>query len=282
MREQARQTEPRVSKADLLLDKKSRGEKIVVVTAYDAPTARIEAAAGVDAILVGDSVGVNILGYAHEREVTLADMAHHIAAVRRGAPDIYLIGDLPYATYDAPDQALESARRLRDAGADCVKFEGAQPDVVAALTAAGFDVCCHLGLESQHQDVKRRQGRTAHAAAKLYRDALALDAAGQKFLVLELVPRELALRITRAVRAATIGIGAGPETDGQVLVVNDLAGVTTRDFKHNRRYGRIGAALSDAVGAYAKDVRAGAFPGPEHGFEMADEERAGFEKLIAD
>ncbi len=268
-----------MSKADLFLEKKRRGEKIVVVTAYDAPTARIEAEAGVDIILVGDSVGVNVLGYAHEREVTLADMAHHIAAARRGAPDIYLIGDLPYATYDTPEQALKSARVLRAAGADCVKFEGAQPDVVAALTAAGFDVCGHLGLESQHQEVKRRQGKTADAAAKLYDDALDADAAGQKFLVLELVPQELAARISRSVTAATIGIGAGPETDGQVLVVNDLAGVTTRDFKHNRRYGEIGASLRAAVGAYAAEVRAGVFPGPEQSFHMAEEERAAFERM---
>jgi 3-methyl-2-oxobutanoate hydroxymethyltransferase len=268
-----------VSKADLFLDKKRRGEKIVVVTAYDAPTARIEVEAGVDIILVGDSVGVNVLGYAHEREVTLADMAHHIAAVRRGAPDVYLIGDLPFATYDTPEQALTSSRLLRDAGADCVKFEGAQPDVVAALTAAGFDVCGHLGLESQHQEVKRRQGKTAAAAAKLLDDALAGDAAGQKFLVLELVPRELAARISRSVRAATIGIGAGPDVDGQVLVVNDLAGVTTRDFKHNRRYADIGAALRAAVGAYAAEVRAGAFPGPAQSFHMAEDERAAFERM---
>jgi 3-methyl-2-oxobutanoate hydroxymethyltransferase len=271
-----------LSRADALLEKKRRGEKIVVVTAYDAPTARIEAEAGVDAILVGDSVGVNILGYAHEREVTLADMAHHIAAVKRGAPDVYLIGDLPYATYDTPAQALTSARVLRDAGADCVKFEGAQPDVVAALSAAGFDVCGHLGLESQHQEIKRRQGKTAEAAAKLYADALAGDAAGQKFLVLELVPEELAERISRAVHAATIGIGAGKLTDGQVLVVNDLAGLTTRDFKHNRRYGQIGAALRAAVDAYAAEVRAGRFPGPEHGFHMAEDERNRFARLIGD
>ncbi|MGJ0506580.1 MAG: 3-methyl-2-oxobutanoate hydroxymethyltransferase [Methylocystis sp.] len=269
-----------MSKADLFLDKKRRGEKIVVITAYDAPTARIEAEAGVDIILVGDSVGVNVLGYAHEREVTLADMSHHIAAVRRGAPDMYIIGDLPFATYDTPGQAIASSRILRDAGADCVKFEGAQPDVVAALTAEGFDVCGHLGLESQHQDVKRRQGKTAEAAAKLFADALAADAAGEMFLVLELVPQELAGAITRAVKAATIGIGAGPETDGQVLVVNDLAGVTARDFRHNRRYGRIGAELRAAIDAYSSEVRAGAFPGPEHGFHMAEEERAAFEKLI--
>ncbi|MDJ0450173.1 3-methyl-2-oxobutanoate hydroxymethyltransferase [Methylocystis sp. JR02] len=269
-----------MSKADPFLEKKRRGEKLVVVTAYDAPTARIEAEAGVDIILVGDSVGVNVLGYAHERDVTLADMAHHIAAVRRGAPQIYIIGDLPYATYDTPEMALASARVLRDAGADCVKFEGAQPDVVAALTAAGFDVCGHLGLESQHQEVKRRQGKTAEAAARLYDDALAGDAAGQKFLVLELVPSELAGCISRAVRAVTIGIGAGTETDGQVLVVNDLAGVTAREFKHNRRYGDIGAALRAAVGAYARDVRGGAFPGPEHAFQMAADERAAFDKWL--
>ncbi len=269
-----------MSKADVFLEKKRRGEKIVVVTAYDAPTAHIEAEAGVDIILVGDSVGMNVLGYAHEREVTLSDMAHHIAAVRRGARDVYIIGDLPYATYDTPEQAITNSAILRDAGADCVKFEGAQPDVVAALTAEGFDVCGHLGLESQHQDVKRRQGKTAEAAAKLYADALAADAAGQKLLVLELVPDEVADAISRAVRAATIGIGAGPLTDGQVLVVHDLAGVTTREFKHNRRYGQIGAALRAAVGAYAADVRAGTFPGPEHGFHMADDERALFEGRI--
>jgi 3-methyl-2-oxobutanoate hydroxymethyltransferase len=271
-----------LSNASTFLDMKRRGEKIVVVTAYDAPTARIEVEAGVDIILVGDSVGVNILGYAHEREVTLADMAHHIAAVRRGAPEIYIIGDLPYATYDTPEQAIESSRVLRDAGADCVKFEGAEPEIVRALTAAGFDVCCHLGLESQHHDVKRRQGKTAQAAAKLLGDALALDAAGQKFLVLELVPHELAARVTRAVKAATIGIGAGAATDAQVLVVNDLAGITTREFKHNRRYGAVGAALREAVAAYARDVRAGVFPAEEHAFHMADDERAAFERAMRD
>ncbi|MGJ0427127.1 3-methyl-2-oxobutanoate hydroxymethyltransferase [Methylocystis sp.] len=264
--------------ASTFLDMKRRGEKIVVVTAYDAPTARIEAEAGVDIILVGDSVGVNVLGYAHEREVTLADMAHHIAAVRRGAPEIYIIGDLPYATYDTPQQAIESSRLLREAGANCVKFEGAQLEIMRALTAAGFDVCSHLGLESQHHDVKRRQGKTAQAAAKLYDDALALDAAGQKFVVLELVPQELAARITQAIGAPTIGIGAGAATDGQVLVVNDLAGITAREFKHNRRYGAVGAALREAVEAYARDVRAGLFPAEEHAFHMADDERSAFER----
>jgi 3-methyl-2-oxobutanoate hydroxymethyltransferase len=264
------------TKASHFLEMKRRGEKIVVVTAYDAPTARIEARVGVDIILVGDSVGVNVLGYAHEREVTLADMTHHIAATRRGAPDIYLIGDLPYATYDDARAALASARALRDAGADCVKFEGARPELVAALKDAGFDVCCHLGLESQHQLEKRRQGKTAAAARKLLTDALALDAAGQDFIVLELVPIELAERVTRASRAPTIGIGAGAGADGQVLVVNDLAGITEREYRHNRRYGAVGETLRAALAAYADDVRAGRFPGAEHGFQMTPEELAAF------
>jgi 3-methyl-2-oxobutanoate hydroxymethyltransferase len=269
-----------MTKASRFVEMKRRGERIVVVTAYDAPTARLEVEAGVDIILVGDSVGVNVLGYAHEREVTLSDMAHHIAAVRRGAPEIYLIGDLPYATYDTAAQALESAKALCDAGADCVKFEGARVELVEALKGAGFDVCCHIGLESQHQDEKRRQGRTAQAALKLLADAQALDAAGQDFLVLELIPDELAARITQTLRAPTIGIGAGAAASGQVLVVNDLAGLTRREFKHNRRYGAIGDALRAAVAAYAADVRSGRFPAPEHAFRMPPEERAAFERAL--
>jgi 3-methyl-2-oxobutanoate hydroxymethyltransferase len=258
---------------------KSRGDRIAVVTAYDAPTAALEVEAGADLLLVGDSVGVNVLGYAHECEVTLDDIVHHLAAVRRGAPNTYIITDLPYATYDTPAQAIDSARRLRDAGADCVKFEGGRREIAQALTQAGFDLCGHLGLESQHQPVKRRQGRDAAAATKIYDDACALDAVGAKFLVLELVPQELAGRITRDIGAVTIGIGSGPETDGQVLVVNDLAGMTRRDFRHNRRYGTIGAAMRDAVAAYVQDVRAGAFPGPEHAFQMPPEELAAFKRI---
>ena len=260
-------------------DMKRRGAKIVVITAYDAPTARTEVEAGVDIVLVGDSVGVNMLGYAHEREVTLADMAHHIAAARRGAPDTYLIGDLPYASYDTSGQAVASAKLLGEAGADCVKFEGARPEIVMALKDAGFDVCCHLGLESQRQLKKRRQGGTAQAARKLLEDAAALDAAGQDFIVLELIPMEVAERITRASRAPTIGIGAGPGADGQVLVVNDLAGITEREFKHNRRYGAVGAALRAAVAAYVVDVRDGSFPGTEHAFRLAPDEFAAFEQM---
>ena len=263
-------------------DKKRRGEKIVVVTAYDAPTARAAAEAGVDIILVGDSVGAAVLGYAHEREVTLSDMSHHIAAARRGAPDTYIIGDLPYATYETQEQAIASARSLRDAGANCVKFEGARPELARALKAEEIDVCGHVGLESQHQAQKRRQGKTASAALKLVDDARALDDAGQDFIVLELIPEEVAATITRTIKAPTIGIGAGAQTDGQVLVVHDLAGITRREFKHNRRYGALGDALRSALGAYAADVRSGDFPGPEHSFRLSAEEREAFDRALAE
>jgi len=268
-------------KATHFADMKRRGEKIVVVTAYDAPTAQAAAEVGVDIILVGDSVGVNVLGYAHEREVTLSDMSHHIAAARRGAPETYIIGDLPYATYKTESQALASAKSLRDAGANCVKFEGARAELVRALKAADIDVCGHVGLESQHQEQKRRQGKMATAALKLLEDARALDAAGQDFIVLELVPEELAATITREIGAPTIGIGAGAETDGQVLVVNDLAGITRREFKHNRRYGTVGDVLRSALAAYAADVRSRRFPGPEQSFQMIQEEREAFERALA-
>jgi 3-methyl-2-oxobutanoate hydroxymethyltransferase len=269
-------------KASHFADMKRRGEKIVVVTAYDAPTAQAAAEVRVDIILVGDSVGVNVLGYAHEREVTLADMRHHIAAVRRGAPEAYIIGDLPFATYETPAQALESAEVLSAAGANCVKLEGARADLVRALKAADIDICGHIGLESQHQEQKRRQGKTASAALKLLEDAQALDAAGQDFLVLELIPEELAATISARLAAPTIGIGAGAQTDGQVLVVNDLAGVTRRDFKHNRRYGALGDALHSALSAYAADVRSGRFPGPEHAFHLIGDERKAFERALAE
>ncbi len=263
-------------------DMKRRGEKIVVVTAYDAPTAQAAAEVGVDIILVGDSVGVNVLGYAHEREVTLSDMSHHIAAARRGAPETYIIGDLPFATYETQAQALASAKSLRDAGANCVKFEGAGAELVRALKDAGFDVCGHIGLESQHHAQKRRQGKTASAALRLLDDARALDAAGQDFIVLELIPEELAATISREINAPTIGIGAGAQTDGQVLVVNDLAGITRREFKHNRRYGAVGEALQSALAAFAADVRSGSFPGPEHSFRLSEEEREAFERARSD
>lgn len=247
-----------------------------MLTAYDAPTAGAEVSAGVDLILVGDSVGTNVLGYASEQDVTIADMAHHVRAVRRGAPDAYILGDLPYRTCETPIDALENARILVDAGADMVKFEGQRTDIVLALKDAGYAVCAHIGLEPQHHEEKRLKGRTAQEAKTLVAAARALDEAGVDMIVIEVVPEEVGATITRAVRAPTIGIGAGRYTDGQVLVVVDLLGVNASTFKHNRRYGEIGQATMQAIADYVRDVHAGAFPGAENAFRMKAEEAALF------
>lgn len=253
---------------------KQQGEKIAVLTGYDAPTAKAEEECGIDIILVGDSVGTNMLGYASERDVTLADMCHHVAAVRRGAPQTAIIGDLPFRSYDTPEIALASSRMLIAAGADIVKFEGARPEIVETLAAASIAVCCHLGLEPQHHDGKRLKGRKAGEAMRLLRDAIALDRAGMALLVLELVPEEVADCITQSVKAPVIGIGAGRKTDGQVLVIADVLGFGPMNFQHNRRYQDMGRLMREAVKAYAGDVRSGNFPAEENVFSMDRDELA--------
>ena len=258
---------------------KRKGEKIAVLTAYDAPQARAQEEAGVDAILVGDSVGVNILGYASEREVTLADMAHHTRAVRRGAPDTFVIADLPFAAYDTPEQAAASAALLQQAGADAVKFEGAFPELVGALTAAGIPVCGHLGYEPQTGE-RRVHGKTFDEAAKIFADARALDAAGAFMLVLELAPLELAGAVTKAIGAATIGIGAGPATDGQVLVFPDVLGYGEKNFRHNRRYAEVGEIMRQSTRSYIADVRAADFPTRENCAAMPPEVLARFKAEV--
>lgn len=255
---------------------KRRGEKIAMLTAYDAPTARAQAAAGVDLILVGDSVGTNMLGYASEREVQLADIAHHTRAVRRGAPDMYVIADLPWQTYRTPQEAVANAKILVEAGADMVKFEGPLPEIVRAIKGAGIAVCCHLGLEPQNHEEKRLKGKTAAEARRLVEDSKALDAAGMDMLVLEVIPEDVAEVATRAIKAPTIGIGGGRKTDGQVLVIVDVLGFTDANFKHNKRYAEIGATMRQAAAAYVADVKSGAFPAESNAFKMPKEEREAF------
>jgi 3-methyl-2-oxobutanoate hydroxymethyltransferase len=265
-----------MSKAARFVEMKRQGERIAMVTAYDAPTARAAVDAGMDVLLVGDSVGTNMLGYASERDVTMDDMVHHGAAVRRGAPDAFVIVDLPYRSYETPAMALLNARRLVAAGADMVKFEGPHPDIVAALVGAGIPVCGHLGLEPQNHVEKRLKGRSATDARVILEDARALDAAGLSMLVLEVIPEELGAAITAAIAVPTIGIGAGRHTDGQVLVVCDLLGFTEANFKHNKRYETIGARMQTAMGAYVADVQAGRFPAESNAFHMKAEEHAAF------
>jgi 3-methyl-2-oxobutanoate hydroxymethyltransferase len=259
---------------------KRAGRPIAVLTAYDAPTARILHESGVDILLVGDSVGTNMLGYASEREVTLADMCHHVGAARRGAPEAAIIGDLPFASYDTPEAALTSARRLVAAGADIVKLEGFRPAIVAFLVAAGIAVCGHLGLEPQHHARKVSRGREAREAAEIVAHAIGLDRAGASLLVLEMIPDEVAAEVTRAIGIPTIGIGSGGATDGQVLVICDVIGTTARDFRHNRRYQEVGRLTREAAQAYVHDVRARAFPAETNMSHMAPDELVAFRALL--
>lgn len=261
-----------MSKIARFFEMKRKSEKISMLTAYDYPTAKAEVEAGVDVILVGDSVGTNILGYQSEQEVTLADIAHHVRAVRRGAPETVILADLPYRTYDTPDLAVENARLLRAAGADIVKFEGPHPEIATALVEAGIDVCGHLGLEPQHHLDKRLKGRSAEEAKRLLAQAAALDAAGISMLVLELIPEEVAAKVSKAIKAPTIGIGAGRHTDGQVLVICDMLGFMPVNFRHNRRYHDVGPLIEDATAHYVRDVREGRFPAEANVFHMPQEE----------
>ncbi|MGH6796499.1 MAG: 3-methyl-2-oxobutanoate hydroxymethyltransferase, partial [Methylocella sp.] len=199
-------------------------------------------------------------------------------AVRRGAPKTTIIADLPYRSYDTPGIAVKSSRRLIEAGADIVKFEGPRTGILDALAGASIEVCCHLGLLPQHHDDKRLKGQTAADAARLLADAVALDAAGMAMLVLELVPEEVADRVTKSVMAPTIGIGAGRKTDGQVLVISDVLGFTPANFHHNRRYQEVGQLMREAAKAYISDVRSKNFPAEANIFRMDAGELAIFLK----
>lgn len=208
--------------ADIRAAKGSR--RLAMLTAYDYPTAMAVEQAGVDLILVGDSVAMVELGFPTTREATLAMMAHHTRAVRTGAVRTHVVGDLPAGSYESPDQAVESARVLVAAGADSVKLEGPQLAEVQAIVAAGIDVMGHVGLQPQTATVYRKAGTTPYEAQRIAREARALDAVGCFAVVIEAVPAELATRITREIGVPTIGIAAGAATDGQVLVSADLVG----------------------------------------------------------
>ncbi len=243
-----------------LTSKKLAGEPITMLTCYDYPTARCQDEAGVDIIFVGDSVGTNVLGYPSEKDVTLDDMAHHLKAVRRGVERAYLLVDLPYGTYDTPEQAVESASRLAALGADGVKLEGFRPDVVRRLVDEGIEVCAHLGLNPQLHARKGMRAKTALAAAELVAESIELQDAGAWIIVYEMVPEEVGRIATERLSIPTIGIGAGRGTDGQVLVAPDLLGINTFDMRHVRRYDDLHARTVRAFESYVADVRSGAFP----------------------
>lgn len=254
---------------------KRAGEKFTCLTAYDASFAALLDEAGVDVLLVGDSLGMVVQGHETTVSVTLDDMVYHTRLVSRGARRALIMADLPFMSYASPQQALDSAARLmREGGAQMVKLEATGPalDVVAALASHSIPVCAHLGLSPQavHKlGGYRVQGRGEAAAAAMLSDAQAMVAAGADILLLECVPAALGATITQHVDIPVIGIGAGPTCDAQILVLYDMLGVTRG---HRPRFSRdfmaeSGTGIDKAVRRYIDAVKSGQFPGPEHGFE---------------
>jgi 3-methyl-2-oxobutanoate hydroxymethyltransferase len=276
------------SKKDLaFIDaKKQAGQKITMLTGYDYPTACLEEQAGIDIILVGDSVGTNVLGYTSEREVTMADMVHHLKAVRRGVKQAYLLVDLPYQSYETPQQALVNARIFLDHGADGVKLEGGreQTETIHQLTAQGIGVCGHIGFTPQtlHRPGRkaRIQGRSSSQAIALLESAMTLEQAGAQLLVLELIPEPLGKAISECLRIPTIGIGAGRFCDGQVLIIQDLLGLTPFHLRFVKRYQQSRELTLQAIAEYKHDVEAGVFPASDMAFEMDEDERLKVEEWM--
>ena len=268
---------------------KRRGDRIVMITAYDAPSARIADAAGVDLILVGDSAAMVVLGHDSTVPATMDEMLMLTRAVTRRANRPLVIADLPFGSYHVSvEQAIESAIRfVKEGRADAVKLEGAGPMLarVRALTDAGIPVMGHLGLTPQTATMLggfKAQGRTAAKAMQLYEDALALQAAGCFSIVLEAVPSPVAARITDALDIPTIGIGAGPDCDGQVLVWHDLLGLYEGHApRFVKQYANLAPTIGAAVEQYASEVRDGSFPEEKHTYAMSEEELALFEQELA-
>jgi 3-methyl-2-oxobutanoate hydroxymethyltransferase len=251
---------------------KDEGRRFAVITAYDFLSARILDEAGIPILLVGDSLGNVVLGYPTTLPVTMDDVLHHARAVSRGARQALLVGDMPFMSYQvSTEQAIANAGRLmQEAGMHAVKLEGGGPviETTRRLTEIGIPVMGHLGLTPQSVHAMggfKVQGKTDAQAARIAADARALEQAGAFSIVLEGVPSKLAADITRSLRIPTIGIGAGPGTDAQVLVFHDMMGITSgKAPKFVKRYANLAEEISRAATAYAEDVRSGGFPGPEH------------------
>jgi 3-methyl-2-oxobutanoate hydroxymethyltransferase len=262
---------------------KERKERLVCLTAYDYPTARIVDEAGTDIILVGDSLGNVVLGYDTTVPVTLEEMIHHTRAVRRGVQRALLVADMPYGSYHTgADDAVRAALRLvKEGGAEAVKLEGgrARAEIVSRLVAEEIPVMGHIGLTPQSVNKLggfRLQGKTAEAARALVEDARTLEAAGAFALVLEVVPREIARIVTESVSIPTIGIGAGEHCDAQVLVIHDLLGLSFSQTRPRfvRQYADLRAQMTEAISRFAEDVRAGAYPAENESYPLPREAAA--------
>jgi 3-methyl-2-oxobutanoate hydroxymethyltransferase len=272
-----------------LSEKKALGEPIVMVTAYDYPSAQVAEAAGVDLVLVGDSGAMTVLGYPSTVPVSIDEMLMLAAAARRGTTSPMLVGDLPFGSYEVSnEQAIATAQRfVKEAGCDAVKLErgGSSVERAAAIVASGIPVMGHVGLTPQTATALggyRSQGRTAERAMEVVEDALALQDAGCFALVFEAVPSELTAAVMPRIEIPVIGIGAGPSTDGQVLVFHDLLGIYDgHAARFVKRYGNVREAMIQGVEQFAADVRERRYPEPEHGYTMAPDEAARLTALLA-
>ncbi|MFL5782919.1 MAG: 3-methyl-2-oxobutanoate hydroxymethyltransferase [Thermoleophilaceae bacterium] len=271
-----------------LAEKKALGEPIVMVTAYDYPSAQVAEAAGVDVVLVGDSGAMTVLGYPSTVPVSVEEMLMLAGAARRGLTTPMLVGDLPFGSYEESDEkAVRTAQRfVKEAGCDAVKLErgGSSVERARAIVGAGIPVMGHVGLTPQTATALggyRSQGRTAERAFEVTRDALALEEAGCFAIVFEAVPAALTETVMPQLEVPVIGIGAGPDTDGQVLVFHDLLGIYDGHApRFVKRYGNVREAMVDGVAAFAEDVRERRYPAPEHGYTMAPDEVERLRELL--
>jgi 3-methyl-2-oxobutanoate hydroxymethyltransferase len=272
-----------------LAEMKRRGDRIVMLTAYDYPSARLADAAGVDLVLVGDTAAMVVMGHDATVPATMEEMLLLTQWVSRGAERPLVVGDLPFGSFQISNEsAVENAvRMLKEGGADLVKLEGAGPSLerVRAISEAGITVMAHIGLTPQTATKLggfKAQGRSADRARRLYDDALALQDAGASALVLEAVPAPVAARITRALEIPTIGIGAGAGTDGQVLVWHDLLGLYEgRSPRFVKRYADVATEIREALDHFVSDVRSGEFPEEQHTYAIPDDELARFEAALS-
>jgi 3-methyl-2-oxobutanoate hydroxymethyltransferase len=274
----------------ILMEKKRLGEPLVMVTAYDFPSARAAEAAAVDLVLVGDSGAMTVLGYPSTVPVTVDELLMLARAVRRGLRTPFLVGDLPFGSYEESDQqAVSTAMRfVKEAGCDAVKLERGNETSVArahAIVQAGIPVMGHVGLTPQTSTALggyRAQGRTSAAAARIAAEALALQDAGCFSIVFEAIPSAVAAELMPRIEIPVIGIGAGPATDGQVLVFHDLLGIREgRGARFVQRYADLQEEMNAGVAAYAADVRARRYPGPEHGYSIDEQDLAEFRAALS-
>jgi 3-methyl-2-oxobutanoate hydroxymethyltransferase len=263
-----------------LMKKKENGQKITVMTAYDYPSASLVDQAGIDITLVGDSLGMVVLGYNSTVPVTMDEMLHHCKAVSRGTRASFIMGDMPFMSYHvSKEQAIENAGRfIKEAACDSVKLEGGSDmaPVLEAVVKAGIPVCAHIGLTPQTATMLsgyKVQGKDAESAKKLLQSARDLEAAGAFMIVFECIPDLLAERITNELKIPTIGIGAGKDCDGQVLVYHDVLGLFERfTAKFVKQYANLSPIIRDALVRYKTEIENGTFPGPEHIFSMPKED----------